>query len=344
VIQGAGLDGLLVTDLVNIRYLTGFTGSNAALLVDTDTEDATRFCTDFRYLTQAAAEVPDLERVIDRPCGPALLRDVSGRVGFESHVVTVDGLTELQDVGTAELSGLSAPVERLRAIKDADEIDALRRACAIADRALTELLEAGGIQPGRSEREIHLDLDQRIRLLGADDISFSTIVAAGSNSAIPHHSPTDAVVARGDLVKLDFGATVDGYHSDMTRTFVVGPPADWQAELHALVAASQAAGRAACLPGATVAAVDAAARGLITDAGHAEHFGHGLGHGVGLVVHEDPFLGANSTAIMESDMCVTVEPGVYLPGRGGVRIEDSGVVRPDGYEILTLTTKELLVL
>ena len=340
----ADVDALLVSDLVNVRYLSGFTGSNAALLVDAGSDDATRFCTDFRYLTQAAAEVPDLERVIDRPCGPALLRAATGRIGFESNVVTVDGLGELQDAGSAELIGLSGPVERLRAVKDAEEIEAIRQACAVADRALADLLEAGGIRAGRSEREIRLDLDQRIRELGADDISFATIVAAGSNSAIPHHSPTDAVVARGDLVKLDFGAAVHGYHSDMTRTFVVGTPADWQTDLYGLVAAAQGAGRAACRPGTTAAAVDAAARDLIADAGHADHFGHGLGHGVGLVIHEDPFLAANSAAIIEPDMCVTVEPGVYLPGRGGVRIEDSGVVRPDGYEILTLTTKEFLAL
>src|SRR6478609_2782439 len=193
----ADVDALLVSDLVNVRYLSGFTGSNAALLVDAGSDDATRFCTDFRYLTQAAAEVPDLERVIDRPCGPALLRDVSGQVGFESHIVTVDGLGELQDAGSADLTGLSGLVERLRAIKDADEIDALRRACAVADRALADLLDAGGIRAGRSEREIHLDLDQRMRLQDADDISFPTIVAAGPNSAIPHHTPTDAIVARG---------------------------------------------------------------------------------------------------------------------------------------------------
>jgi len=343
-LRDAGVGALLVIDHVNIRSLSGFTGSNAALRIDAGSDGASRFCTDFRYLTQAAAEVPDLERIIDRPCGPALLRDVSGRVGFESHVVTVDGLTDLRDAGPALLAGLPGLVERLRAIKDADEIDALRRACAVADRALADLLEAGGIRSGRSEREIQLDLDHRIRLLGADDISFSTIVAAGSNSAIPHHSPTAALVEPGDLVKLDFGAAVDGYHSDMTRTFVVGPPADWQSDLYALVAEAQAAGRAACRPGATAAAVDAAARDVITGAGHAEDFGHGLGHGVGLVIHEDPFLAANSAAIMEPDMCVTVEPGVYLPGRGGVRIEDSGVVRPDGYEILTLTTKDFLAL
>jgi Xaa-Pro dipeptidase len=343
-LRPAGVEALLVTDLINIRYLTGFTGSNAALLVDAQTDEQTRFCTDFRYLTQSAAQVPDLQRVIDRPCGPALVRGSTGRLGFESHVVTVDGLTELADAGPAELVGVPGLVERLRAVKDAMEIDALRRACAIADRALAELVEAGGIRAGRTERDIQLELDQRIRLLGADDISFATIVAAGTNSAIPHHSPTPAEVASGDLVKLDFGATVDGYHSDMTRTVVVGPAADWQRELHALVRAAQQVGRDACRPGTPAAVVDAAARTVIADAGYGEQFGHGLGHGVGLVIHEDPFLAASTTAIMEADMCVTVEPGVYLPGRGGVRLEDSGVVRPDGYEILTLTSKELLEL
>lgn len=339
-----GLDGLLVTDLTNIRYLTGFTGSNAALLVAADGDSGTRFCTDFRYLTQSEAEVPDLERLIDRPCGPALLRDAAGRIGFESAVVTVAGLNELAGAGPAELIGVTDLVEDLRAIKDVGEIELLRRACAIADLALAELIAAGGIRAGRTERQIGLDLDQRIRLLGADDISFESIIAAGPNSAIPHHSPTAAKLRSGDLVKLDFGATVDGYHSDMTRTFTLGEPADWQREIYDLVAAAQQAGRDACVVGAGGAQVDAASRDLIAAAGHGEHFGHGLGHGVGLVIHEAPSLAAASAAIMAADMCVTVEPGVYLPGRGGVRIEDSGVVRPDGYEVLTLTTKELLAL
>ncbi len=339
-----GLDGLLVTDLVNIRYLTGFTGSNAALLVAAADDDAGVFCTDFRYLTQSEAEVPDLERVIDRPCGPALLRAAQGRIGFEAHVVTVAGLDELAGAGPAELIGVTDLVEDLRAIKDAGEIELLRQACAVADLALSELIATGGIRPGRTERQVGLDLDQRIRMLGADDISFESIIAAGPHSAIPHHSPTAADLRTGDLVKLDFGATVGGYHSDMTRTFVLGEPADWQREIYDLVAAAQQAGRDACVVGASGAEVDAASRDLITAAGHGQHFGHGLGHGVGLLIHEAPSLAAASAAIIAADMCVTVEPGIYLPGRGGVRIEDSGVVRPDGYEVLTLTTKELQAL
>jgi Xaa-Pro aminopeptidase len=240
-------------------------------------------------------------------------------------------------------------VERLRAIKDEGEIDALRTACAVADRALADLIAAGGIRRGRTERDVGLDLDDRMRRLGASDPAFETIVAAGENSAIPHHRPTARVLRAGDLLKLDFGAAVGGYHSDMTRTFVLGRPSDWQVEIFSLVAAAQLAGRRAAVVGATGGEVDAAARDLITAAGYGEAFAHGLGHGVGLQVHEAPSLGRGQAGIIEPDMCVTVEPGVYLPGRGGVRIEDSGVVRAEGtpgsaYEVLTLTSRELVEL
>ena len=244
------------------------------------------------------------------------------------------------DRGTSNWRRPRTSSRRLRAVKDDGEIDALHRACAVADRALAELIEAGGIRPGRTERQVGLDLDQRMRELGASDPSFETIVAAGPNSAIPHHRPTDAVLAAGDFVKLDFGATVDGYHSDMTRTFVLGSPADWQREIYQLVEQAQAAGRAACVVGATGDEIDAAARDVITDAGYGPQFSHGLGHGVGLQIHEAPSLARESASIMVPDMCVTVEPGVYLPGRGGVRIEDSGVIRADGYHVLTQTSKE----
>ncbi len=358
-LESAGLDALLVTDLVNIRYLTGFTGSNAALLVVADdcedhdegaSEPRTRFCTDGRYTTQSAAEVPDLPRLIGRPCDRALIALApGGAIGFEARSVSVaDHAGLVHAAGDApaglELTATLDLVEQLRAVKDAAEIDALRRACEVADRALAELVEAGGIRIGRTERQVSLDLDQRMRVLGASDPSFETIVAAGPNSAIPHHRPTAAVLARGDFVKLDFGATVDGYHSDMTRTLVLGSPADWQRDLYRLVHAAQTAGRAAALVGATGAAVDAAARDVITDAGRGQEFSHGLGHGVGLQVHEAPSLARESASTMAQDMCVTVEPGVYLPGRGGVRIEDCGVIRRDGYQVLTLTSRELCVL
>ena len=345
------LDSLLVTDLVNVAYLTGFTGSNAALLVaataDAD-EAGTVFCTDGRYLTQSAAEVPDLQRLIDRPVDVALLRRTTGRVGFEAAHVSLAGFDGWPTDGR-ELVATQDLVEGLRAVKDPAEIDLLRRACAVADQALAELLAAGGIRAGRTEREVALDLDQRMRLLGATDPSFETIVAAGAHSAIPHHSPTAATLAEGDLVKLDFGALVGGYHSDMTRTFVLGSPADWQRDLYDLVARAQRAGCAAMVAGAAARDVDQAARAVIAQAGHAEEFTHGLGHGIGLEIHEAPTVGQSGTATIEQDMCVTVEPGVYLPGRGGVRIEDSGVVagpgRPrPGYQVFTLTTKDLVEL
>ena len=341
---------MLVTDLVNLRYLTGFTGSNGAVLVTADAgpdEHGTVFCTDGRYLTQSAAQVPDLERVIDRPVDLALLARAAGRVGFEARAVTVAQHAALvgalsDRVGAVDLTATVDLVESLRVIKDDGEIDALRQACSVADRAFADLLTAGGLRPGLTERAVGLDLDQRMRVLGATDPAFETIVAAGVNGAVPHHRPDDTVLAAGDLVTLDFGAIIDGYHSDMTRTVALGRVADWQREMYALVERAQAAGRRAVVPGAAGAAIDAVSRAVIADAGQGEFFLHGLGHGVGLQVHEAPGLAASATGTMSTGMCVTVEPGVYLAGRGGVRIEDSGVVRPDGYDVLTTTSRDLI--
>jgi Xaa-Pro aminopeptidase len=351
---GAGLDAVLVTNLLNVRYLTGFTGSNGALLLRADGDDV--FGTDGRYTTQAGTQVPDLELLVDRATVPALATRAAhlgtGRLGYESHDVTVDGLHGLERVlaqaataGTVpELVSIRRAVEALRAVKDDAEIDALRRACTVADRALAELAAEGALRPGRSELEVGRELDARMLTLGAEAPSFETIIAAGANSAIPHHRPDATVLRDGDFLKLDFGATVDGYHSDMTRTLVLGHAADWQREVYELVAASQAAGRAALAVGAEVAVVDAAARGVIAAAGHGEHFTHGLGHGVGLEIHEAPAVSALGAGTLAPGMAVTVEPGVYLPGRGGVRIEDTLVVTDDEPELLTLTSKELLVL
>ncbi|WP_367137701.1 M24 family metallopeptidase [Saccharothrix sp. HUAS TT1] len=339
------LDALLVTNLLNVRYLTGFTGSNAALLVRADDDAPTTFCTDGRYLTQAAAQVPDLDRLVDRPCDAALAKLATGRLGFESGHVTVDGLDALAAAADhVELVRAPDLVERLRLVKDDAEVEALRMACAAADRALADLIEHGGLRPGRSEKEVARELEARMLDHGAAGPSFESIVAAGPNSAVPHHRPTDAVVRDGDLVKLDFGALVDGYHSDMTRTLVVGRAADWQRDLYELVAASQAAGRAALAAGTSYRDVDGAARGVIDGAGYGEQFVHGLGHGVGLQIHEAPALSKAGDGTLLPGMAVTVEPGVYLAGRGGVRIEDTLVVREGAPELLTLTTKELVVI
>ncbi|WP_308123357.1 M24 family metallopeptidase [Modestobacter marinus] len=349
-----GLDAVLVTNLLNVRYLTGFTGSNAALLLRADGDDV--LGTDGRYTTQAGTQVPDLELLIDRATVSALAARAAhlgtGRLGFESHDVTVDGLRTLERVladeatggPVAELVSVRRAVEDLRAVKDDGEIESLRRACTVADRALAELAAEGALRSGRTELQVARELDGRMLALGAEAPSFETIVAAGANSAIPHHRPDATVLRDGDLLKLDFGATVDGYHSDMTRTLVLGGAADWQREVYELVAAAQAAGRAALAVGADVTAVDAAARDVIVAAGHGEHFTHGLGHGVGLEIHEAPGLSALGAGTLAAGMAVTVEPGVYLPGHGGVRIEDTLVVTDDEPELLTLTSKELLVI
>ena len=345
-----GLDALLVSDLVNVRYLSGFTGSNAALIVFAgDTPDV--LATDARYRTQAARQAPDLEAAIERACGRHLIARAvaagAARIGFESHIVTVDGFDALAgelDGAAAELVRASGLVESLREVKDAGEIALLRLACEAADAALTDLVDNGGLRPGRTERAVGRELEALMLDHGADGPSFETIVAAGANSAVPHHRPTDAVLEAGDFVKIDFGALVGGYHSDMTRTFVLGSAAAWQRELYQLVAAAQLAGREALAVGATLSDVDAAAREVIAAAGHADHFGHGLGHGVGLQIHEAPGINSTAAGTLLAGSVVTVEPGVYLPGRGGVRIEDTLVVGERGPELLTRFPKELAIL
>lgn len=361
-LEASGLDALLVTDLVNVRYLSGFTGSNGALLVFADDRGPV-LATDGRYRTQAAEQAPDLEVAIERVLGRYLAGQAAEagarKLGFESNVVTVDGFdaltNELEGRKTAtELVKAAGTVEALREVKDAGEVALLRLACEAADAALTDLVERGGLRPGRTEREVSRELEALMLDHGADAISFETIVAAGSNSAIPHHRPTDAALAAGDFVKIDFGALVGGYHSDMTRTFVLGKAgkaADWQLEIYQLVADAQRAGREALRAGADLRGVDTAARQVITDAGYGEQFSHSLGHGVGLEIHEAPGIGATSTGTLLAESVVTVEPGVYLPGRGGVRIEDTLVVpqeapgrTPQAPELLTKFPKELAIL
>src|SRR3954454_21465958 len=250
-VAARGLDAVLVTNLLNVRYLTGFTGSNGALLLRTDGRDL--FGTDGRYTTQAGSQVPDVELLVDRGTELALARAAvaagATRLGYESHVVTVDGLRALervtgQSASAVELVSIRRAGEALGAIKDDAEVEALRRACAVADRALAELAAEGALRPGRTERQGGRELDARMLALGAEAPSFETIVAAGANSAIPHHRPDATELRAGDFLKLDFGAALDGYHSDMTRTLVLGHAADWQREIYELVAASQAAGRA----------------------------------------------------------------------------------------------------
>ncbi|MFI9590833.1 M24 family metallopeptidase [Nonomuraea sp. NPDC052265] len=328
---------LLVTSPVNVRYLTGLVSSNAAVLVRAD--GSALLATDNRYIdmTRAldvtAVEAPD---VTGRLAGPG--------VGIEAAAMSVAAFRRLNE-GLGEGAGLvplGPVVEELRAVKDEAELELIRTACALTDQAFADVLPL--IAPGLTERAVARLLDNRMTELGADKPAFDTIVAAGENGAIPHHAPTDRELRAGDLVTMDFGARYRGYHADMTRTVCLGEPAGWQRDLYDLVRRAQGAGRHALTPGAEAKDVDAAARGLIEAAGHGDHFRHGLGHGVGLEIHEDPFLGPSRTGRLEDRVPITVEPGIYLPERGGVRIEDTLVTREGGPELFTKTTKELLVL
>ncbi|MEV4090908.1 M24 family metallopeptidase [Streptosporangium saharense] len=336
------VDAVLVTRDVNVRYLTGLASSNAAVLVTAD--GTATLATDSRYTETARRLCSDVEVLQERDVAASLVARSAGRTAVEAHHMSVADYFRLG----GDLPRVSGLVESVRRVKDEEEIDLIRTACALTDQAFAEVLPR--LRPGVTEREVARALETRMIELGADKPAFDSIVASGPNGSIPHHSPTDRPLRGGDLVTMDFGALYGGYHADMTRTVAIGEPAAWQRELYDLVRAAQRAGRHAVRPGALTHEVDAAARDLITAAGHGDCFGHGLGHGVGLEIHEVPFLAPPKPdsdaehARLEDRVPVTVEPGVYLPGMGGVRIEDTLVTRDDGPELLTRTTKELLVL
>ncbi|MGJ9412155.1 M24 family metallopeptidase [Aeromicrobium sp. CF4.19] len=332
------LSGLVVTTLVNVRYLTGFTGSNGALVLHGDGSGV--FLTDGRYRDQAAVEVPDLEHVITRDLIGQAADRLQGRWGAETHTLSVDAHARLTAATAAEVVAAGPLVERARETKDDFEIESLRRACALSVTALEGVLD--GPLVGRTEREVARDLQWRMLDLGAEAIAFETILAAGENTAVPHHHPTDRVLASGDLLKIDFGARVDGYHADCTRTVVLGRADAWQREVHAAVREAQAEGVRALVEGAVVSEVDTLVRSSLDDAGWLAHFTTGLGHGVGLQIHEDPFFAASHDGRLTRRTTVTMEPGIYVPGRGGVRIEDTVLVTTDEPDVLTDLTTELL--
>ena len=333
---GAGEQALVITNLPDVRYLCGFSGSNGALLV---TEDDVLLATDGRYVVQAGEESPGIELVVTRRLLPDLLSAAAGRgltrVGFDPRTMSVaawrGAAADVPDVG---LEPAEVDISGLRQAKDDHELTALRQACAISTRALAAL--TAEIRVGMTELELARQLELLMGLEGAPDRSFDSIVAGGPHSAIPHHQPTTRPIAAGDLLKIDFGALYDGYHADCTRTFIVAAePLEWQQEIHAVVQAAQQAGMDTVRPGMTGQEVDRVARQVIEDAGYGKFYGHGLGHGVGLEIHEAPFLGPTSTNTVEVRVPLTVEPGIYLPDRGGVRIEDTLIVFEDGVEILT---------
>jgi Xaa-Pro aminopeptidase len=348
------LDALLVDALVDVRYLTGFTGSNAMVLVVADAARAKlgrdRFLSDFRYATQSAAQVPDAfsREIVTGDLLEALaaaLTDAGGRLGFDETSVTVKRHRQLAELlgDSWELVACAGAVARLRAVKDAGEIARIRAASELADEALRTLLEDGLV--GRAERDVAIELELRMRRLGAQAPSFPSIVAAGAHGALPHAVPRALTIPRDVLVTIDWGAVHEGYCSDCTRTYATGESISSQArEIYELVLSAQEQGLAAVKAGATGREVDAVAREVIERAGHGEQFGHGLGHGVGMEVHEGPRLSrtAPEEPLLTGNV-VTVEPGVYLPGVLGVRIEDLVVVGEDAQEVLTRLPKALTV-
>jgi Xaa-Pro aminopeptidase len=337
-------DVLLVTDLINVRWLTGFTGSNAAAVVGR--EGSRRFVTDFRYLTQSAEEVdPAWEReiAVDLLAGVVKGLPASGdlRMAFDDAHMSVKDHGRLAGMvrGGVELVPAGGAIEALRAVKDVDELEAIRAAARLADDALTEVLGRGLV--GRTEREVALDLEFTMRRMGAQAASFPPIVAAAEHGALPHATPREVPIPAGTLVVVDWGAQLDGYASDCTRTYATGDIDPRDGQVYELVLQAQEAALAAVRPGPTGREVDAVARSIIDAAGHAEHFGHGLGHGVGLDVHEGPRLSKQGETALATGMVVTVEPGVYVPGAVGVRIEDLVIVTDDGAEVVSSLPKEL---
>jgi len=335
------LDALVLLNAENRRYVTGFTGSAGIAVV---LPERSHLIVDFRYVEQAREEAPEFSpvRVSNLLEGlAAFLREAGARrVGFEAETVTVAQLRRLRelaaDVELVPLQGL----DRMRWRKDPQEIARISRAAQIAAAAFVEILPL--VRPGVVERDLALELEYRMRRLGADGAAFDAIVASGPRSALPHGRASGRAIGPGDLVTVDWGAVVQGYHSDSTRTLVVGRASGEQRQLYRLVREAQEAALAGLRPGMTGKEADALARQRIAAAGYGDHFGHGLGHGVGLAVHEGPTLSPREEAVLEPEVVVTVEPGIYLPGWGGVRVEDLVVLREGGAEVFPGAPQELL--
>jgi Xaa-Pro aminopeptidase len=332
------LDRILITDLTNVSYLTGFGGTNGACVCG---EDVRFFYTDFRYTERAEEEVEGWEIVTVRDDWLAgLAEHLSGRVGFEDDRMPVRTLKRLEEKlpAGAEPVPAGGAVEGLRRVKDEGELAAIAAASKLADEIWAWSLERGLI--GRTEREVAAAAEARIRELGAEP-SFPAIVAAGPNGALPHAEPGEREIGKGELVVFDMGAKLDGYCSDGTRTFATGEPGEKARAVYEVAREAQAAALDAVSAGVGGEAVDQVARKIIEAAGHGERFGHGLGHGVGMEVHEAPRLSHRSDDVLAAGEVVTVEPGIYLPGELGVRIEDLVVVSEDGHRNLSGLPKEL---
>lgn len=339
-----GIDGILITSPYNRRYMTNFTGSAGVVLIS---ENKAQFITDFRYVEQATKQADGFEVIQHKGLihdEIAKQIDILGikKLGFEQDYVNFSAYKLYEKTFNAELVPVSGLIENLRLIKTDSEIKILKEAADIADAAFKHILDY--IKPGCTELEVSNELEFFMRRAGATSSSFNTIVASGTRSALPHGVATDKVIEKGDFVTLDYGALHKGYVSDITRTVAVGEPSDKLKEIYDIVLESQLLAVEKIKPGMTGFEADAIARDYITEKGYGEYFGHSLGHGIGLEVHEGPGLSVRSDIILQPGMVVTIEPGIYLPGIGGVRIEDDTLITEVSNEKLTHSTKDLIIL
>ncbi len=338
------IDAILITNPYNRRYMTGFTGTAGVALI---TASKSLFVTDFRYVEQAESQCPGYE--IIKQTGTLheevarLAKDLQLKtIGFEQDEFTYASYVKYKEAYDGELVPLSGMVEKLRLIKTNSEIKILKEAAKIADAAFEHIL--GYIRPGITELDVSNELEFFMRKQGAASSSFDTIVASGLRSALPHGVASSKVIEAGDMVTLDYGAYYNGYVSDITRTIAVGKPSDGMKAIYDIVLEAQLRGMAGIKPGMTGREADALTRNFIEEKGYGPNFGHSTGHGIGLEVHEGPALSKASEVILEPGMAVTVEPGIYVPGLGGVRIEDDTIITNEGNESLTHSTKDLIIL
>ncbi|MCR4431751.1 MAG: Xaa-Pro peptidase family protein [Tepidanaerobacteraceae bacterium] len=348
VMEKENLDGMLLVKDANLRYLSGFTGSESYAVIS---KKGRAFITDSRYTEQAEQECPGFEVIKWRSPNPDLPETIKSvcdkfvikRLGFEKNCVSVDLYEKLKNgLGDVELVGTIGLVEKVRSVKDSEEIECIKKAAEITDEAFDEILKY--IKPGVTERDIERELAYVIRKKGAEDIGFSIIVASGKNSSKPHAVPSNKPVEEGDFITIDVGSMYNGYRSDMTRTVVLGKASEKQISIYNIVKKSQEESIKIIKAGVECKTVDKLARDIIIEAGIKEVFEYGLGHGVGLEIHEEPSMSAKSTSTLEEGNVVTVEPGIYIPGWGGVRIEDTVAVTKDGCEIITKSPKHLIII
>ncbi len=339
-LESGSLDAVMLAGPVNRRYISGFTGSAGAVIVS---RENAWLITDFRYTQQAKAQCPEFSVVTLTPEEKMhhwLTQFSFKRIGFEADVWTVDAFETYKSIEGVQWIPIQNDLMNLRVIKDAQEIEAVEKAAAIADCGFQHILNH--IKPGVSEKEVALELEFFMRQSGASGLSFSTIAASGLRSAMPHGVASEKIIEDGDLLTLDFGCIVDGYCSDMTRTLVVGSASAEQKKIYDIVLQAQAASLEMVKPGVRCCDVDAAGRSIIEAAGYGPQFGHGTGHGVGLEIHESPRVAATSEAVLAAGMIITIEPGIYIPDFGGVRIEDLVVVTESGYRLLSASPKRLI--